>query len=112
MPPPFATRKGNGTDITYPMAQCPRPSRPRDGRRAAPWFCPPRGRPLPSLTGNGELGMLAASSRLHFAAVLSACACTLAIFCAPAQSAQIDLSLNVFYTNPANTGSGGTWELV
>jgi hypothetical protein len=28
----------------------------------------------------------------------------------PAQS--IDVSLNVFYTNPANAGSGGTWELV
>jgi hypothetical protein len=57
--------------------------------------------------------MLAASSRLRFAAVLSACACTLSTFCAPANSAQtIDLSLNVFYTNPANTSSGGTWELV
>jgi hypothetical protein len=56
--------------------------------------------------------MLAASSRLRFAAVLSACACTLTAFCAPAHSANIDLSLNIFYTNPGNTSSGGTWELV
>jgi hypothetical protein len=55
--------------------------------------------------------MFAASSRLRIAAALSACA--MASLFAPASSAQsIDLSLNVFYTNPSNTSSGGTWELV
>jgi hypothetical protein len=63
------------------------------------------------LSGNGELGMFAASSRLRIAAALSAC--TLASLFAAASSAQsIDLSLNVFYTTPSNNASGGTWELV
>lgn len=29
-----------------------------------------------------------------------------------AQAAQIDLSLNIFFTNPVNPNSGGTWEVV
>jgi hypothetical protein len=31
---------------------------------------------------------------------------------APAQTPTIDLSLNVFYSDPSNVNSGGTWELV
>jgi hypothetical protein len=31
---------------------------------------------------------------------------------APATAQTIDVSLNVFYSNPANVNSGGTWELV
>jgi hypothetical protein len=42
--------------------------------------------------------------------LLSCFAATLAARNAPAQT--IDLSLNVFYANPGNAGSGGTWELV
>jgi hypothetical protein len=39
--------------------------------------------------------------------------CTLWVSVPPTTHAQtIDLSLNVFYTNPANQNSGGTWELV
>lgn len=54
--------------------------------------------------------MLAASSRLRFSAALLASA--LATLIPSIGRAQIDLSLNVFYANPANIGSGGTWELV
>src|SRR4051794_27445391 len=55
--------------------------------------------------------MLAASSRLRIAAALVASTLTtLVVSTSPAQT--IDLSLNVFYTNPANTALGGTWELV
>src|SRR4051812_36344508 len=55
--------------------------------------------------------MFAASSRLPIATafVISALA-TLFAAASPAQS--VNLSLNVFYTNPANAASGGTWELV
>jgi hypothetical protein len=42
--------------------------------------------------------------------LLSCLAAALAAPSAPAQT--IDLSLNVFYSNPSNAGSGGTWELV
>ncbi len=50
--------------------------------------------------------MLAASSRLRFSAVFLASAVATLI---PSMGfAQIDLSLNVFYANPANIGSGGT----
>lgn len=55
--------------------------------------------------------MLNASSTARFAAALVACA--LAVLFAPLAPAQtINLSLNVFYSNPASTSSGGTWELV
>jgi hypothetical protein len=55
--------------------------------------------------------MLVALLRLRFAAALVASA--LATLVAAAGSAQsINLSLNVFYTTPSDTGSGGTWELV
>ncbi len=56
--------------------------------------------------------MFSALSRLGFAAVLSAC--VLVSLFASVGSAQttIDLSLNVFYTNPGNILSGGTWDLV
>jgi hypothetical protein len=55
--------------------------------------------------------MFAASTRLHFATAFAAGAlATLFAAASPAQS--INLSLNVFYTNPSNNGGGGTWELV
>lgn len=55
--------------------------------------------------------MFAASSRLRFVAALSACALA-SLFAATGSAQSIDLSLNVFYTNPNNTALGGTWELV
>lgn len=55
--------------------------------------------------------MFGASSLVRFAAAL--CACALAVSFATLAPAQtINLSLDVFYSNPANSGSGGTWELV
>jgi hypothetical protein len=63
------------------------------------------------LSGNGELGMFAASSRLRIAAALSACALA-SLFAAASSAQSIDLSLNIFYTTPSNAASGGTWELV
>jgi hypothetical protein len=55
--------------------------------------------------------MLSASS--VFRPALTFAACALALAAAVTASAQtIDLSLNVFYTNPSNVNSGGTWELV
>jgi hypothetical protein len=43
-------------------------------------------------------------------ACVAACI-SLTLFATTSQ-AQIDFSLNVFYTTPSNTASGGTWELV
>lgn len=55
--------------------------------------------------------MFVALLRLRVAAALVASA--LATLVAAAGSAQsINLSLNVFYTTPSNSASGGTWELV
>jgi hypothetical protein len=36
----------------------------------------------------------------------------LAVFASSARAQTVDLSLNVFYTNPTNINSGGTWELI
>jgi hypothetical protein len=41
-----------------------------------------------------------------------ACALAITLFAARASADVIDLSLNVFYTNPSSPASGGTWEVV
>ena len=43
--------------------------------------------------------------------VASACALAM-MLAAPTSADDIDLSLNVFYSNPSNANSGGTWEVV
>ena len=55
--------------------------------------------------------MFAASSRLRIAAAVLVGALA-SLFAATASAQSIDFSLNVFYTDPAITASGGTWELV
>jgi hypothetical protein len=55
--------------------------------------------------------MFAASTRLHFATAFAAGALS-TLFTAASTAQSINLSLNVFYTNPADTAGGGTWELV
>lgn len=54
--------------------------------------------------------MFPASSRLRFAVAFVASA--IVASCATTTWAQIDFSLNVFYTSPGNANSGGTWELI
>lgn len=54
--------------------------------------------------------MLKASSRERCAGLLAAFFAVFVATTAPAQT--INLSLNVFYANPSNVNSGGTWELV
>jgi dockerin type I repeat protein len=74
------------------------------------WF-PEGPDPSKSAYGNGEFGMLSASSFVRKAAALIICA--LAARVAPAVTPDtINLSLNVFYSTPTNTSSGGNWELV
>jgi hypothetical protein len=41
-----------------------------------------------------------------------ACTLAIAIFASRGSADVIDLSLNVFYTNPSSPSSGGTWEVV
>jgi hypothetical protein len=58
-----------------------------------------------------KIGMFNASSMIRTPACIASCA--LAMLLASAASAQtIDVSLNVFYADPANINSGGTWEIV
>ncbi len=55
--------------------------------------------------------MFAASSRLRFAVALIASAFVLT-GATVGRAQSIDFSLNVFYSNPTNPASGGTWELI
>jgi hypothetical protein len=54
--------------------------------------------------------MFAALSRLRLAAALASCVLA-ACFASAIHAQTIDLSLNVFYTHPADPMSGGTWQL-
>jgi hypothetical protein len=57
-------------------------------------------------------GMYYALSWMRRTFWLAGCATAIALVATRADAAIIDLSLNVFYANPANSGSGGTWEVV
>ena len=66
--------------------------------------------PSNCLTATEKIGMLGARSIVVAASCLLAAAF---LASAPAATAQtVDLSLNVFYSNPMDTGSGGAWSLV
>jgi hypothetical protein len=44
--------------------------------------------------------------------LMSVCAATLVAFVCGQAMATVTLSLNLRYTDPANEGAGGTWELL
>jgi hypothetical protein len=62
------------------------------------------------MNGNGKQSMFGASSFLRWVSPILACA--LAVISAQqVPAATLDLSLNVYYSNPSNPASNGTWQL-